>query len=163
MTRFSCQTSKTCAVTRSSISLLKSTPMISAPKAGDKARVRKADDVGFASKAGEVWAIAFAPCRLPCIIRTETLPIHIFRSGPVQHKFPQLRRIMLVASDADCSQIRADAEIALGNIARLQQLSALAGYRHAAIFDDVAAVGDGKAEPRVLLGQQDRHAPIAQA
>src|ERR1700724_2506151 len=49
------------------------------------------------------------------------------RSGSVEHQPAQLPCIVFVAGDIGSSQVRADTEIALGDVGRLQQLATLSG------------------------------------
>src|SRR5712691_7449949 len=74
MMRFWCQASRSCAARVSVIGSLRSTPRISAPKAGDNGLVCKAGDDDFISKAGDKCAIAFAPIRSLHQGRTGRLP-----------------------------------------------------------------------------------------
>src|SRR5712691_1263931 len=74
MMRFWCQASRSCAARVSVIGSLRSTPRISAPKAGDNGLVCKAGDDDLISKAGDKYAIAFAPIRSLHQGRTGRLP-----------------------------------------------------------------------------------------
>src|ERR1700730_12915251 len=67
-----------------------------------------------------------------------------------------------MALGAELAHGRADAEVALGDLGIAEERLARALQRDAAFLDDAAAVGDGEAEPRVLLGEQDRQALLAQ-
>src|SRR6266568_4419611 len=57
---------------------------------------------------------------------------------------------------------RADPEIALGDLRAAEELASPPRDHDPAHFDDIGAVGDGEAEPGVLLGEQDGEAPRAQ-
>src|SRR2546425_11546499 len=86
MTRFWCQISRICANTRSSCSRRKSTPMISAPSAGDSGRHAGGAAV-VSTAADELWVcMAFAPIvsRPPTLPGRCRRPIHLSRAGIIR-------------------------------------------------------------------------------